>query len=40
MAVQKHFHARVQSSICTNYGKYLWESIMAMQTPKLRIEIG
>ena len=32
-----HFHARVQSSPCTTYGKYLLESIMAVLTPKSSI---
>ena len=34
------FHARVQSSTCTNYGKYLCESIMAVLTPKSGIRIS
>ena len=30
----RHFHARVQSSTCTTYGKCLGESIMPVLTPK------
>ena len=33
------FHARVQSLTCTTYGKYLWENIMTVPTPKSGILI-
>ena len=33
------FHARVQSSTCTTYSKYLRKNIMTMLTPKSGIQL-